>query len=53
VEGAANRALIQALADALGTRRSAISIVAGERSRKKLIDVNGLDPASLDRLRDR
>lgn len=53
VEGAANRALIQAVADALGARRSAISIVAGERSRDKLIDVNGLDPASLDRLRER
>jgi uncharacterized protein YggU (UPF0235/DUF167 family) len=45
--------MIQAVADALGTRRSAIRIVAGERSREKLIDVNGLDPASLDRLRDR
>jgi uncharacterized protein len=50
VEGAANRALIQAVADALGVRRSAVSLVGGERSREKLIEVIGLDPASLDRL---
>ncbi|TMB95676.1 MAG: DUF167 domain-containing protein [Chloroflexi bacterium] len=51
-EGAANRALIQVVANALGVRRSAVSLVAGERSRDKLIDVNGLEQASLDRLRD-
>jgi uncharacterized protein len=50
VGGAANRALIQAVADALGVRRSAVSLVAGERSREKLVEVNGLDPAALDRL---
>jgi uncharacterized protein YggU (UPF0235/DUF167 family) len=52
VEGAANRALIQAVADALGVRRSAVSLVAGQRSREKLVEVNGLHPASLDRLRE-
>ena len=52
VEGAANRALIQAVADALGVRRSAVSLVAGQRSREKLVEVNGLQPASLDRLRE-
>jgi uncharacterized protein len=52
VEGAANRALIKAVADALGVRRSAVSLVAGERSREKLVEVNGLQPASLDRLRE-
>jgi uncharacterized protein len=51
VEGAANRALIEAVADALGVRRSAVSLVAGERSREKLIEVIGLDPAHLSRLR--
>ena len=50
VEGAANRALIQAVADALGVRRSAVSLVAGHRSRNKLVEVNGLDQADLDRL---
>jgi len=50
VEGAANRAVIQAVADALGVRRSAVSLVAGHRSREKLVEVNGLDQANLDRL---
>ncbi len=49
VEGAANRAMIKAVADALGVRRSAVSLVAGERSREKLVEVIGLDPASLYR----
>lgn len=50
VDGAANRAMIQAVAKALGVRRSAVSLVAGDRSRVKLVEVNGLDPASLNRL---
>ncbi len=52
IEGAANRALIQAVADALGVRRSAVSLVAGERARVKHVEVFGLDSASLDRLRE-
>jgi uncharacterized protein len=52
IEGAANRALIQAVADALGVRRSAVRLVVGERSRNKLFEVVGLDPASLTRLRE-
>jgi uncharacterized protein len=52
IEGAANRALIQAVADTLGVRRSAVSLVAGERSRNKLFEVAGLDPALLTRLRE-
>jgi uncharacterized protein YggU (UPF0235/DUF167 family) len=50
VEGAANRALIEAAADALGVRRSAVSLVAGQRSREKVLEVNGLHQADLDRL---
>ncbi len=36
VEGAANWALIEAVADALGVRRSAVSLASGLRSREKL-----------------
>jgi len=50
-EGAANRALIQVVADALGVRRSAVSLVMGKRSRDKVVEVSGLDPTSLDGLR--
>lgn len=51
-EGAANRALIQVVADALGVRRSAVSLVMGKRSRDKVVEVSGLDPTSLDSLRE-
>jgi uncharacterized protein len=50
VEGAANRALIEAVADALGVRRSAVTLVAGHRSHEKVFEVNGLQQADLDRL---
>jgi uncharacterized protein YggU (UPF0235/DUF167 family) len=39
VEGAANRALIEALARALGVRRSAVTLVSGERGRDKVVEV--------------
>src|SRR5260370_8667688 len=52
IDGAANRELIQAVADAVGVRRSAVSLVAGRRSRNKLLEVTGLDPASLAHLRE-
>jgi uncharacterized protein len=42
VEGAANRALLAAVARALGTRPSAVALVAGERSRDKVLEVQGL-----------
>ena len=39
VDGKANRALIQVLADYFSVPKSAISILHGERSRKKLIQI--------------
>jgi uncharacterized protein (TIGR00251 family) len=42
VEGAANAALIEFVAEWLGVRRSAVSIVSGDRARNKLVRVNGL-----------
>jgi hypothetical protein len=42
VEGAANAALIEILAEWLGVRRSAVSIVSGDKARNKLVRVNGV-----------
>lgn len=50
VDSAANRALIQVVAEALGVRPSAVSLVAGQRSRSKVVEVNGLNQARLNHL---
>jgi uncharacterized protein len=50
VDGAANAAVIDALADACGVRRSAVTIVRGERGRKKTVEIVGADLATLERL---
>ena len=42
VEGAANAALIDFVADWLGVRKSAVSIVSGEKARHKRVQVAGL-----------
>jgi uncharacterized protein YggU (UPF0235/DUF167 family) len=47
--GRANRALEELLADALGVPRAAVSVVAGHGSRRKLVEVEGLDAAEADR----
>ena len=39
VEGAANTALIEFVAERLGVRRSAVSIVSGDKARHKLVRV--------------
>lgn len=39
VEGRANAAVIEALAEALGVRRSEVRIVSGERSRRKQVEL--------------
>lgn len=49
VDGAANAALIQLLADALDHPRRSISLVSGERSREKRVKIDGLDSGELDR----
>jgi uncharacterized protein (TIGR00251 family) len=46
VEGAANTALIAALAEALDLRRSDIRIVTGDTARQKILVLSG-DPAAL------
>lgn len=47
-DGEANRAVLRLVARALAVAPSALSLVAGERSRLKRIEVRGLHPADLD-----
>jgi uncharacterized protein (TIGR00251 family) len=53
VDGAANAAVIEALAGAFGVRRSAIEIVRGERGRRKTVSIAGATRAALDKLLSR
>jgi uncharacterized protein (TIGR00251 family) len=48
VEGAANKALIELLAERLKIRKSQIEIVAGWTSRQKVISVVGLRPSEVE-----
>jgi hypothetical protein len=50
VEGAANAALIELLADALGVSRRNVQIVGGQRSRSKVVEVLGVGAESVRRL---
>ena len=50
VEGAANRALVEFLAELLGVPKRDIAIMRGERGRQKLVQVHGL---TADELRQR
>lgn len=53
IEGAANAALIELLADALGVPRRAVQIVRGAGSREKWIEIHTSDPvACQQRLQD-
>lgn len=42
VEGGANRACVDYLAKLLGVKRSAVSILKGEKIRNKVIEIKGL-----------
>jgi uncharacterized protein len=50
VDGAANRALLRAVAAGLGVRRPSVRLVSGERGRDKAVEVEGVEAAALDRL---
>ena len=49
VEGKANAALIQFLAEALGIRRNRIDIVAGEKGLDKIVSITELSAAEVQR----
>lgn len=47
VDGAANQALVKFLAKALGVSKGRLSLVSGQKSRHKLLRVEGLDPSQV------
>jgi uncharacterized protein (TIGR00251 family) len=47
LEGRANEALIEFLADALDIGRKDIALVSGEKSRDKMVAIEGLDEAEV------
>lgn len=47
--GRANRALVELLAEALGVPRDTVTVVAGKTARRKVVEVDGLDAAEIDR----
>jgi uncharacterized protein (TIGR00251 family) len=49
VEGRANEALLRLLAGTLGIPKSSLRIVRGQRSREKLVAIEGLDAAEVRR----
>ena len=53
VDGRANEAVTEVLADAFGLRASAVTLRSGASSRSKVFDVAGADPGRLVELLDR
>jgi uncharacterized protein (TIGR00251 family) len=49
VDGEANAAVIELVAKALGVGRAAVTITAGQSSRRKTVTVRGVDAAALAR----
>ncbi len=50
VDGAANAALVELIAEVLGVGRRAVRIVSGESSRSKVVEVEGVTAAAVLRL---
>jgi uncharacterized protein (TIGR00251 family) len=48
-DGRANRALCRLLAKRLGVPPSRLVIARGQRSREKLVEIDGVDQATVDR----
>lgn len=52
VDGAANEELVKFLARSLGVARRAVRIVAGQTSRSKVVEIEGVSAASVQALAD-
>lgn len=50
VDGAANEAVVDAIAEALGVSRRAVRIVSGETGRNKVVEVDGVGADAVRRL---
>ena len=50
VDGEANAAVIEALADALGVARGAIEVIAGHSSRRKTVRITGVARDAIEEL---
>lgn len=48
VEGKANKHLVKLLAKRLSTAKSSISLISGERSKNKVIEIKGIDSAGVE-----
>lgn len=53
VDDAANRALVEFLAECLGLAKRAVRIVAGASSRTKVLEADGVTPEQVAALGDR
>lgn len=47
VDGAANAALIEFIAERIGVPRSRVRLVSGASARRKIIEIEGVDDASV------
>ncbi len=52
VEGAANKACIEFLADQLHVRKSQITLISGEKSRDKVLEITGISQSDLQKRLD-
>ena len=45
VEGSANEQLIEVLAEELGVKKSQVRVIRGHTSKRKVVEITGLEPA--------
>lgn len=50
VEGAANKACLEFLADLLGVKKSQVALLSGDKSRDKVFEITGISQSDLARI---